>query len=367
MSREVLREAARAAAAGRRAVLCTIVETRGSTPAGVGARMLVREDGTFAGTVGGGCLEHDVWGAARRVLEEGGARLVSVDLTDYEALEAGLACGGSLRILLERADGRTADAIRRGLERAERGEPAVLATVLPEAPSGPGPGGTTLAEADGTPVGEAARRAAEDGLARTVPLPGGGRAFLDPLVRPEVAILGAGHVGLAIARAVAPLGFAVTVADDREAFVNGTRFPDARRILAPFSEALAHFPVGPATAILVVTRGHRHDETALERAVATTARYVGLIGSARKILGIFRRLLAKGVPAEALARVVAPIGVGAGAETPEEIAAAVAAELVAFRRLGPEAALRLNPKAAAVRERFLASLAPRRSQEPASR
>ncbi len=319
--------------------------------------MIVREDGTFAGTVGGGCLEHDLWASACRVLDDGRARLVSVDLTDYEALESGLACGGSLRVLLERADGGTAEAIRRGLERAERGQAAVLATTLPEGPVGDGPAGTVLAEPDGTPLGEAVRRAAEDGVARTVAVREGGRVFLDPLVRPEVAILGGGHVGLAIARAVAPLGFAVTVADDRKDFANEARFPGARVVCAPFSEALVGLPVTPATAILVVTRGHRQDEVALERAVATPARYVGLIGSARKILGIFRRLLAKGVPAESLARVVSPIGVGVGAETPEEIAAAVAAELVAFRRLGPEAALGLNPKAAAVRERFLATSA----------
>lgn len=353
---DVLREAARSAGS----VCCTIVETRGSVPAGVGARMLVRADGTFAGTVGGGCLEHDVWAAARRTFDDGAARCISVDLTDYEALEQGLACGGSLRVLLEPVDVGLAARLGQALVDADAGKPVVLWSRLPAAAQGEpaagyvdglhpyGPCGPSL----GGPLVAAAAEAADAARTGIVTL-GDARVFLQPLVAPELVIFGGGHVGLAIARAAAPCGWRIAVVDDREKFANPMRFSGARTVVSEFPEAFARLEIRPSTAILCVTRGHRFDEVVLDGAVRTPARYVGLIGSARKILGIYKRLLGKGIAADALARVFAPIGVGIGAETPEEIAAAVIAELIAFRRLGPEGALALNPKAAEVRARLL--------------
>lgn len=112
----VLQAAVTMGRSGGRGVLCTIVAARGSVPAGVGARMLVREDGTFAGTVGGGCLEHDVWGAARRVLDDGRTRRLTIDLTEYEALEQGLACGGSVELACQLLDAARATVLAEALE-----------------------------------------------------------------------------------------------------------------------------------------------------------------------------------------------------------------------------------------------------------
>ena len=208
----------------------------------------------------------------------------------------------------------------------------------------------------------AATEACDHALARCPALAAGGdaaRFFIQPLAQPALIICGGGHVGAAIDAAARPCGWRTTVIDDRADFANPARFPHARTVVAPFAQGFDGLPAGPATAIVVVTRGHDHDAEALAAAVRTEAGYVGLIGSARKILTVFERCGAWGVPPARLAQVFAPIGVGVGAETPAEIAAAVVAELIAVRRLGAERALALNPKAAAVRERFRAWLARR--------
>ncbi|RPJ54223.1 MAG: xanthine dehydrogenase [Acidobacteria bacterium] len=155
--------------------------------------------------------------------------------------------------------------------------------------------------------------------------------FVEPLLPdPKLIILGAGHLGRAISDIVQPLGFQVTVLDDRPSFATSERFPGANVVCQPFESGLDHFNVSADTFILIVTRGHRHDQLALEQAIQTSARYVGMVGSRRKIALLVNNLLAKGHSPEVFRRLYAPIGLDIGSETPEEIAISVAAELIAL-------------------------------------
>ncbi len=242
------------------------------------------------------------------------------------------------------------------------GEPGVLATVVKVRGSAPGSlGSKMLILATGQTIGtvgggcvdgkvfEEARRVSEDEVPRTiqVDLTGvdapdehqlicGGKVdvFLEPLVTPQLYICGSGHIAHALARLALPLDFKVTVLDDRAQFNNAARFPGCERIVAPFAETLASLRAKAPAYVCVVTRGHAQDQECLEWALAQDARYVGLVGSRVKIATVLERAARKGFPPDRLERVRAPIGLVVGAVTVEEIAVAVAAELVAARRLG---------------------------------
>ena len=153
---------------------------------------------------------------------------------------------------------------------------------------------------------------------------------------PVLLIVGAGHVGQALARLAADVGFRVDVIDDRGDHLSAERFPTVRaRHVGDIDAELARYPLDADTFVAVITRGHRHDAAALDRVIRRPHRYVGLIGSRRKVKAIFDELHAAGVGAEALARVHGPIGLDVGAETVPEIALSIAAELVAVRRGHP--------------------------------
>src|SRR5690606_29864416 len=241
---------------GETAALATIIRRIGSTPRKDNARMLIRRDGTTLGSVGGGCVEAEVWQKAKEVIESGHSTIVSYQMKDEDVRNEGLVCGGTIEIFIESI----------------------------------GP---------------------------------------DPLV----VIMGAGHLGQAIARVAQPAGFRVAVLDDRQNFANRERFPMAEQIVvADFESGLDQIQIAENAYILVVTRGHSHDQVATESALRTPARYVGLVGSRRKIQFIIRNLLEDGLPVETLDRLYAPIGLPIGSETPEEIAVSVVAELIAVRK-----------------------------------
>lgn len=148
-------------------------------------------------------------------------------------------------------------------------------------------------------------------------------------------ICGGGHIGLSLATIGEHVGFSVAVMDDREMYANRERFPMADRVMSgDFTQMLADFPIGPNTYIVMVSRGHKQDETCLRAVVDRGAAYVGMIGSKRRVSTVLRHLAEEGVPVEALERVYTPIGFDLGAETPEEIAVSIIAELIAVRRGG---------------------------------
>jgi len=241
---------------GRRGAVATIVNVRGSIPSFKTAKMLVRDDGSIAGTIGGGCVEAEVWQAAREVMESEKPRTLTFDLNQDPKYDTGLVCGGTLDIFIE--------------------------PVLPPA---------------------------------------------------ELYIFGAGHVAASLYKVARIAGFDITVLDDREAYASRERFPEAQEVIAEdFEKAIERVAPSESSYIVIVTRGHRDDMRLLRWAVGTPARYIGMIGSKRKTITIFRELQKEGLRAELFDRVHAPVGLDIGAITPEEIAVSITAELIAKRR-----------------------------------
>ena len=260
------------------------------------------------------------------------------------------------------------------LELLERREPFCLATAVAAGEDSEAhPGQKLLVRRDGEPLGQiglatltaavaqAAREQLESGeirLARFTdvgePLPDrlARRAgaigahevevSLEPMVPPDqLVIFGAGHIGMPLSRLASVLGFEVSIVDDRERFANAERFPDAARIVVePFEQAIQRVELTPWTYLVLVTRGHEHDEATLRHVVGSPAPYIGMIGSRRRVLVVFERLRAMGVPEEFIERIYAPIGVDIGARTPEEIALAILAEIVSVKRRGRAPSLR---------------------------
>jgi xanthine dehydrogenase accessory factor len=310
--RDLFDEILQRAQAGEPVAVCTLVRTRGSTPQKRGAVMVVLRDGTALGTIGGGCVEADVKTRALRLLGERADRLLSFKLDHDPGWDDGLICGGAIDVAVQVIDSSE----RAAAFRAAR---AILA------------GGQVAT------------------LAIDVPDENGQRHHFDQPVEPAPLLLiaGAGHVGAALALIAAQIDFRVTVIDDRADLATPQRLGAAAKcIIGPIDQEMARYPIDERTYVVVVTRGHRHDAGALAAVIRSPAKYVGLIGSKRKVIQLFGDLRQQGVPHEMLERVHAPIGLDIGAITPAEIAVSIAAELIATRRgaEGPAGAMRLSVK-----------------------
>lgn len=329
---------------------CRLVETRGSTPQKAGAIMLVYEDGSQTGTLGGGCVEAEVKRHAIRIIGSGEPELVSFSLDHDYGWDDGLICGGRMTILIEPL-AATDDSVAYYRQLTELGAAA---------------GGFTEAIIfDSESSGKLAKLSApacflfdgEDLLAgclhaqketakvvqqllrpiasRPRSYAEGGIAFLPLAQRCKLVIVGGGHIGQAVAALAVDLDFEVCVTDDRESYVSEERFPHVeQRIAGPCKDVLPTLEITPDTYCLIVTRGHNHDQEALYYLANRGARYVGMIGSRRKIRMIFEDLIDEGIPQELLDKVYAPVGVDIGSQTVPEIAVSIAAELVAHRNLG---------------------------------
>jgi xanthine dehydrogenase accessory factor len=333
-------------AAGRALAYCRLVETRGSTPQKAGAAMLVHADGSQAGTLGGGCVEAEVKRRALAILAARQPEVVTFQLDHDYGWDDGLICGGRMRVLVEPLIS-TADAEYfqqlHALQASGRG--AIEAVVF-DAKSGLAVPASYLFDDRGQLVADLHGQRREGQPPETVhaglpdlaerprPLAREGVAYLPWLPRCRLLIVGGGHIGQAVANLAPDLDFDVWVLDDREQYASRVRFPRAERLLhGPIGATLEGLPVDGSTYCLIVTRGHHHDEEALHHLVQRGARYVGMIGSRRKIKLIFDDLLAEGVSANALAHVYAPIGLEIGSQTVPEIAISILAELIAHRNL----------------------------------
>jgi len=316
----VLETVIREVQAGRKSALCVVVATRGSTPQGPGAMMCVDEAGHVEGTIGGGCTEAEV---RRRALEMAIAapaeiannvpRTPSPRLPEDRALtdgtvitltldhdfgfDDGLICGGHMDVAVcVCSRGEHAEALRHALDSLHGGRPATIPFVVTTA----------------------------DGSVEY-------RLNLEPT--PKLVIAGGGHIGRHLAEMMPRFGFDVSVIDDRPEFANADRFPaPVHPVVGDIAETLAGWPIGENTYIVIVTRGHKYDEAALRAVIDSPARYLGMIGSRRKIKVIYDDLMHDGVPKEKLYRVYAPIGIAIKCVTPEEIALSIAAQLVSTRR-----------------------------------
>ena len=281
--------------------------------------MLVGASGRLEGTVGGGCVEAEVIQAALDAQVVGRPRFIEQHLNADLAGDLGLSCGGTVEVFVEPIVAAPPPAYLAALEAAATAVAGVVTTSV-DWSEGPA---KTFAPLSATANPGAAALISPD------------RHFVIErfTLAPRVLVFGAGHVGAAIARAAATAGFRVTVVDDRSEFADPARFPSEVRVRVEDARvALAGFGAGPGDAVVVATRGHRHDATILDQVARLPVGYIGLLGSRRKRAVIIRGLAAAGGPVEALARVRVPVGVAIGAITPEEIAVSVTAELIAWRR-----------------------------------
>ena len=343
--KEILRQLLESLNQGEPVAYCRLVETRGSTPQKPGALMLVYPDGSQGGTLGGGCVEAEVKRRALKTMTTGEPEIASFQLDSDYGWDDGLICGGRMQILVEPLSGDEVPEYFRQLVRlGQQGIGGTEVVVFDQTKSGlPVPSSYLLDETD--QCLSALRAVTENGeppaivreffrpiATRPRPYATHGLAYLPLLPRCRLVIVGGGHVGKAVANLAADLDFDVWAVDDREAYVDPQRFPRAeRRIAGAMDDVLPSLDITPDTYCLIVTRGHNHDEKALYYLADRGARYVGMIGSRRKIKMILDDLRAEGVPSDVLQRVRAPVGIDIGSQTVAEIAVSIAAELVAHR------------------------------------
>jgi xanthine dehydrogenase accessory factor len=334
-----------------------VVRTFGSAPRPEGAVLLVAGDGRLAGSVSGGCVEGAAAGEILASRETGHARVIRYGISDEEAWDVGLACGGTIDVLVQPLVPHAAAAAAR--ETGEgRGDGRAIVTRLPaDAPPAefgrhtPGPGDPpadplvvhddgrldgTLGDPalDGALV-EAARECLAKGVSRTVVL-GDAQLFIEAYpVRPRLVVVGAVEVARSLVHFARELGYETVVIDGRAAFATGARFPDVDRLLVGWPDEVADtIGLGPADAVAVLTHDVKFDEPAIVEALARGCRYVGAVGSRKTQADRRARLLDAGVVPEALDRLRGPIGLDLAGRLPAETALAIMAEVVAERRGG---------------------------------
>ena len=333
-------------------VIATVVRTKGSTPQKPGAKLLVRNDGSGVGTLGGGCVEGDIWYAAKQLMKNrGSAETIGYELNEEIAAQDGLVCGGTMFFLVDPIYEKGQEALF--LDEINSaylgGEPVALASLVKTIPDIDSKlGGKLLIRSDGSVEGtlgadnlnsEAIKYGIElmaYGNSKYVRSETGAEYFVEGYTTPpQIILCGGGHVSRAIYTFAVNLGFNLTVIDDREEFANKTRFPLANVVVAESSaEGFRSIEINKNTFIVIATRGHRYDHVSLEAALNTSASYIGLLGSKRKTILIYEELLSKGVSIDRIKDVRAPIGLDINARTPEEIAISIMAEILMIRNGG---------------------------------
>ncbi|MBB73013.1 MAG: hypothetical protein CMJ75_00720 [Planctomycetaceae bacterium] len=341
--REIIRKLCQLKSGQDVVAYCRLVETRGSTPQKAGAMMLVYPDGGQEGTLGGGCVEAEVKRRALAVLAGGSAEVQSFQLDSDYGWDDGLICGGRMQVLIEPLGGELEAYFGCLGDLMEQGCGFTEVIVFDAKSSDLQSPQSYLFDAQenvrailhaGTgqevPAGIVSQLRALDQRPRA--WAAGGIAFLPVLPRCRLLVVGAGHIGQAVAQLAADLEFDVWVVDDRQEYVNAERFPRAEKLLVGnISDLLPNVEITPSTYCLIVTRGHNHDEQALFHLAERGARYVGMIGSRRKIGMIFEGLRSEGISESALGQVYAPLGIDIGSKTVPEIAVSICAELIAHR------------------------------------
>ena len=333
---------------------CTVVETKGSTPQKPGAKLLILPDLRNVGTLGGGCVEAEARRQAIGLMQGGVPRLLDFQLDSDYGWDDGLICGGNMKIFIDLPQTKEESLILTRLqELSEAKIPLVSTTIVQSEVDHIQVGAKMLFAANGEKVGSlgdtALEMALQDELMEVLEkdAPGVFRwhvedsrngegavwVFMDAVQpRPTLLIAGAGHVGQALCHLGKWLGFDIAIVDDRTDFASEERLPEADEIIiGDIAEELRKYPVDHLTYAVIVTRGHQHDEEALHSVIESNARYVGLIGSRRKIKLIYDDLRDAGIPEERLAKVYAPIGLDINSKTVPEIAVSIAAQLIQVR------------------------------------
>lgn len=281
----------------RPVALCLIVGTQGSVPQSAGAMMVVDADSGVVGTIGGGCVEADIRRKAFYLIQSKGSALVKIELNNDSAADGGMICGGSMEVAVMTLT-----------------EPAIL-----------------------QPFHEAIKNL-ESGIPAQLPVRINNnsqlldfRLYIEP--EPNLLIVGAGHISQELAELALKMEFKVTVIDNRADFACVSRFPEPIKTIAgDIVDELKKAVIDYSTYLVIVTRGHKYDYVALEAVIDSKAKYIGMIGSRRKVHLIFKQLEESGVKAELLKKVQAPIGLPINAITTREIAVSIAAQLIQVRR-----------------------------------
>ena len=346
------------ARAKRDFVLATVVNTWGSTPQKSGARLLVRQDGSGVGTLGGGCVEGDIWFEAKELLTRGGsAKMRDYTLNEDLAAKDGLVCGGTMRFLIEPIRNDDSKFYELVLKASSGGMPVAIANVVASgALSKVQAGARMLLREDGSRIGtmgdqeldrlafNKARNLMAMGKCEYVIDDSGVEYFIEARTTPPTLVLiGGGHVSKAVATLGHTVGMRTVVFDDREEFSNKERFPNADlTVVGKYADGFDNLSLNPNSFIVIATRGHRHDVDATASAMRTSVSYIGLLGSRRKSILIFEDLLKQGFSESEIRQVRSPMGLDIGARTPEEIAVSIIAEILAFRLGGKGHSLTLS-------------------------
>jgi len=315
----------------------------------VGTRFLVRQDGSIAGTIGGGLFEASVQRFAAYALESGTSHRAFFSFTGRDAQSTDMICGGEADVLVEFVNSadRVKEEIFSRLEVISRDKTSgylFTSIAIPEGGEDSAPIQHLLIDDSGRRVGgfsgaDAAVRAMPQSRllkpSQLLEVSGlDSPVFLEWLHPTGTAyIFGAGHVGVCVAHLAAYVDFQVVVLDDRAEFANAERIPSADEVVVvdSFVNALANLAIDEDSYLVIVTRGHAHDKTVLAQALKSKAGYIGMIGSRRKTNLIYQALLTEGFSREDLQRVRAPIGLPIGGETPQEIGVSIIAEMIQIR------------------------------------
>jgi xanthine dehydrogenase accessory factor len=330
--KEILSDIERWRRHGQRFALATVIATRRSAPRPVGAKFAVSERGEMAGSVSGGCVENEVYGCAREVLEGARPQLLTYGISDDLALSVGLPCGGEIDVFVEQADQGVTDRIAEAIERQES---AVLLTVIEGEPLGAELLVLENGERRGNGPAELAEHAEDvlrKGRSRVLELEGR-KVFADVFAPPpRLLVFGAVDTAEALCRAARALGWRTIVSDARAKFATADRLPNADEIVVAWpDETLARVKPDHATAVVVLTHDDRFDVPALAGALETDAFYVGALGSRRNQTRRREKLIEAGVDEDVIDRIAGPCGLDVGAETPAETGLSILAEILAVR------------------------------------
>ena len=325
-------------------ILATVGSQSGSTPRIAGAKMLVFADGSICGTIGGGLVEAEAIREASACLRSKQGMHRHFDLSNADAAVTDMICGGAMELYLEYIEPSAENlAFFRHLQEAlHRGRRLVAVSSLDGARSRftiDHRGQCSQSGLDAEFVQKLAESAATLTGASLVHWKESAFLLSAFAVGGNLILVGAGHVAACTAEAAARVGFQVTVMDDRAEFANRERFPQANsiRVLPGFRGCRNGLEIDQDSYIVIVTRGHMHDQDVLEQALATRAGYIGMIGSRRKRNAIYTQLLDKGITGAQLELVRCPIGMAIEADTPEEIAVSIVGELIYQRATGRRA------------------------------
>ena len=308
--RDVIEQLREMLARGERAAVATVVDTRRSAPRPVGSRMLISESGDMIGSVSGGCVESDVALHAAEVISDGKPQLLAYGISDDEAFDVGLPCGGEIEVFVAPADAEELERVSAALAAGER---LSVTTTL----SGDGAGEKSYGPGEGH--SSASRTAPETFVEHYAPAP-------------VLMIFGAVDTAEEMCRLARQLGFRTIVSDARSKFATPERLPHADQIVVGWpAMAWDQHPPDDATYVVVLTHDARFDEPALGPALRSPVPYIGALGSRRAQASRRRRLLNAGFSEAEIDRISGPMGLDIGAMTPAETALSVFAELLAVK------------------------------------